>query len=356
MNRSPGSLIMAWILAIVIHVVGGALFVFSMQWESTSHAKTFNNDCMAPIVETVAVNQADVQAEMERIKHFQAQRQENAEETLQTLRQEQTLTEELKAQQRQEYEKLQKQLKAEQAEAQQKLAEAEQARQQETQKVIELRKKMQEDAIRLKTEAEKLEVEREKERKRLAELEKEREKEKQELAKLKKQREKELAELKEIEKTKARLRKEYADIAKKQMEEEARLRQARENASRAERDAAAQQAREAAAAQQATADKLRQQREASELQRLSGQIHDKVTSKWTRPYNLPAGLTCKLHIRLTPTGDVLNVKTMISSGNQAFDASAERAAWAASPLPVTQDRDLFEREMRDIYIVFHPDT
>jgi colicin import membrane protein len=72
-----------------------------------------------------------------------------------------------------------------------------------------------------------------------------------------------------------------------------------------------------------------------------------------RTPGLPPGLKCTVRIRLTATGNVLNVAVMRSSGNAAFDRDAENSVRRAEPLPVPEDKALFER-VSEIEFVFNP--
>jgi colicin import membrane protein len=57
-------------------------------------------------------------------------------------------------------------------------------------------------------------------------------------------------------------------------------------------------------------------------------------------------------VRLAPGGNVIAVSILESSGNSAFDRSAEAAVYKAEPLPVPSG-NLFER-FRDVNFVFDP--
>lgn len=72
-----------------------------------------------------------------------------------------------------------------------------------------------------------------------------------------------------------------------------------------------------------------------------------------RTPGLPHGLKCTVRIRLTAAGNVLSVTVVRSSGNAAFDQDAENSVRRAEPLPVPQDKVLFER-MSEIEFLFKP--
>lgn len=83
-------------------------------------------------------------------------------------------------------------------------------------------------------------------------------------------------------------------------------------------------------------------------------IKVKLENVWERPSMLPDGLQCRLQIQLTPEGEVLSARVVGSSGNIAFDRSAESAAFRASPLPLPKEPELI-KEFTDAIYVFAPD-
>ena len=54
---------------------------------------------------------------------------------------------------------------------------------------------------------------------------------------------------------------------------------------------------------------------------------------------------------ILPTGDLVTVRKIRSSGNPAYDDAVERAIRAAEPLPLPKDRTLFRRDLR---LIFRP--
>jgi colicin import membrane protein len=71
-----------------------------------------------------------------------------------------------------------------------------------------------------------------------------------------------------------------------------------------------------------------------------------VTGKWVRPRGTSTGLQCLVLVEQLPSGDVIKVDIVESSGNVAFDRSVEQAVLAASPLPRPRDRALFDRQIK----------
>lgn len=140
-------------------------------------------------------------------------------------------------------------------------------------------------------------------------------------------------------------REEEAAREQARREEEARQQAAREEAAENARQRAAQQA-----AQQAAADN-------QAIQAYTAVIHETVSRNWSIPPSARNGMTVLLNIRLVPTGEVISVNVIESSGDAAFDRSAEQAVLKAERFPELQQMPtrLFEREFRSINLVFRPE-
>jgi colicin import membrane protein len=83
-------------------------------------------------------------------------------------------------------------------------------------------------------------------------------------------------------------------------------------------------------------------------------IQRRVEQAWLRPAGVPDGLTCVLQVRLGIDGSVLSAQVIQSSGNAAFDRSAEQAVIKASPLPIPQDPQI-AANFRNLVFRFQPD-
>jgi colicin import membrane protein len=66
------------------------------------------------------------------------------------------------------------------------------------------------------------------------------------------------------------------------------------------------------------------------------------------------GLSTELHVRVAPSGTVLDVQIVKKSGNEALDRSAVAAVHRASPLPVPTDPAVFE-SFREIRLILRPE-
>ncbi len=156
-------------------------------------------------------------------------------------------------------------------------------------------------------------------------------------------------------------KKRAADAARKRDDEKKRLAAETERKRQEERRQAQEQRRkdeEAALKEQIAAEEKQREdaraaRAATEAERYKGLMQQKVERNWARPSNSAQGLTCVVHVRLDPSGDVTDAHVVRSSGNAAFDRSVESAVYKASPLPLPQDRSLFDY-FRELEFTFKP--
>ncbi|MGH8552075.1 MAG: TonB C-terminal domain-containing protein, partial [Methylococcales bacterium] len=82
-------------------------------------------------------------------------------------------------------------------------------------------------------------------------------------------------------------------------------------------------------------------------------IAAKVNRLWRRPPSTPKGLSCLIAVKTVPGGEVVSAQVIGTSGNAAFDRSAERAVFQASPLPVPDDPELYS-QFRNFNLRFRP--
>ena len=164
------------------------------------------------------------------------------------------------------------------------------------------------------------------EEKKLKQLKKKKDKEKK-LKKLEKEKKKKEAERKRKEKEK----KKAQEAERKRKEEEKKL-------------------KEKAFQEELEAEQL--QRDQSKISEYTGLIINAIESKFNET-NLKEGLSCKILIRMSEDGTVLESNIVESSGNELFDQRADKAVHSASPLPVPSEIRLFNK-MRTIRITFEP--
>lgn len=118
--------------------------------------------------------------------------------------------------------------------------------------------------------------------------------------------------------------------------------QARQEA--AQREAAAQAARAAAAAAELAAS-------------YASLIRQTVEQRWSRPPTARNGMEVLLSIQLIPTGEVVSVSVLRSSGDTAFDRSAIAAVERAGNFPELKNlppRE-FEQNFRRFRLLFRPE-
>jgi colicin import membrane protein len=84
-------------------------------------------------------------------------------------------------------------------------------------------------------------------------------------------------------------------------------------------------------------------------------IYQAVVGNWSRPPSARNGMQAKLRVELVPTGDVVAVSLVESSGNGAFDRSAEAAVRKARRFEVPKDPELFEQYFRRFTLLFRPE-
>jgi colicin import membrane protein len=106
------------------------------------------------------------------------------------------------------------------------------------------------------------------------------------------------------------------------------------------------QLRDLLARQQADAARKASAARESALGQYTALIRAKVRGNWILPQDLQGNPEAVFLVIQLPTGEVLNVKLLKSSGNPAYDTAVERAILKSSPLPLPSDRSLFDRELK----------
>jgi TonB family protein len=86
-------------------------------------------------------------------------------------------------------------------------------------------------------------------------------------------------------------------------------------------------------------------------------IAEVIGDNWSRPPSARRGMVVVLRIQLVPSGDVVSVTVLKSSGNEAFDLSAINAVNKAGRFAEVVDMPpgMFEREFRSFQLVFNPE-
>jgi colicin import membrane protein len=145
------------------------------------------------------------------------------------------------------------------------------------------------------------------------------------------------------------LREEQRRQEEARRQEQERLEQQR--LQEAERQRQEAQAQAAAAAGEAA------ETEAEMTMAYTAVIHDLVQRNWSRPPSARNDMTAVLRIRLVPTGDVVDVEIVRSSGDAAFDRAAENAVRAVGRFTELQGMPprMFERSFRSLLLTFRPE-
>lgn len=101
---------------------------------------------------------------------------------------------------------------------------------------------------------------------------------------------------------------------------------------------------------------LLEEQMATEAQSYSFKFKQRVESQWSRPPSARTGMTCLLDIQLVPTGRIVSVTVLKSSGNQAFDRSAVQAVKKVEVFPEVKEMspDIFEQYYRRFRFLFNP--
>lgn len=170
----------------------------------------------------------------------------------------------------------------------------------------------------------------------------------QELAEQKKQQEKHLADLKQ----------QQVQIQKQQSLEKQRLaealqKQKQEDTAKAQREAAAKEAQNKA--QLAAQQQQRAAQMSGEVNKYKALIIQAISQHWILPEHVDRQLYSQFRIQLAPSGQVLSVSLIRSSGDQVLDRSAQAAIYKASPLPVPSDAEMFNL-FRDISLTVRPES
>jgi len=150
-----------------------------------------------------------------------------------------------------------------------------------------------------------------------------------------------------------------AERKKQEAQEKERQKRAQEEARKKEETRRQKLTEQSLQEQLAAEEKARQTaasaaRAGTEIEKYRYLIEQRVSRSWNRPVGVAKGLKCEVHVRLTPSGEVLSANVVRSSGNAVFDRSVENAVYKAAPLPLPGDPALFDN-FREIRFVFDPD-
>ena len=147
----------------------------------------------------------------------------------------------------------------------------------------------------------------------------------------------------------------------KVQEQQRKQEQARREAEQRERQQREQQRREQQQREQELSAALAAEDEAmaegAETTTYEEAIAVAIEDNWSRPPSARRDMQVVLRIQLIPTGEVVGVTVLKSSGDQAFDRSAVNAVNKAGKFPEVADAppQVFERHLRSLQLVFRPE-
>jgi colicin import membrane protein len=165
------------------------------------------------------------------------------------------------------------------------------------------------------------------------------------LEKEKKEQERKAAEAKAKAEAEKKAQEKKAAEAKAKAEAERKAAEAKAQAAKQEQ---ARREAELAAAMAAEED-LRAAQNSGEMDRYIALIQQKVERNWVPPASAQVGLECEVAVVQLPNGDVVDARTVRCNGDAAVQRSIEAAVRRASPLPIPDNRALFERNLRFIF-------
>ncbi|HSX84044.1 MAG TPA: cell envelope integrity protein TolA [Cellvibrio sp.] len=161
-----------------------------------------------------------------------------------------------------------------------------------------------------------------------------------------------------LQKIKTEQAKQAAAKAEQQRKKEEEEKKRKAEAERKKRE---QQQREAMERLEAALQKeeqfLSERSDDANVQSYEALIQERIIQNWSRPPSARNGMQAILEINMVPTGQVVNVRVIKSSGDVAFDRSAEQAVKRVDRFTEIMDMpsDLFERNFRVFRLLFQPE-
>ena len=122
-------------------------------------------------------------------------------------------------------------------------------------------------------------------------------------------------------------------------------------------DAKRRREQEIALAMAAEEEQQQAETEAELAMAYTDSIRAAIEDNWSRPPSARRDMRVVLRIQLIPTGEVVGVTVVESSGNEAFDLSAIDAVKKAAQFPEVADAPppVFERHLRSFKLEFRPE-
>ncbi|MGV0005699.1 MAG: cell envelope integrity protein TolA [Candidatus Porifericomitaceae bacterium WSBS_2022_MAG_OTU9] len=323
------------LLSLLVHTIFSVPVFFNLQ-----SAVKLRPEQKFSALEAVSIEAKAVEQELQRLRDIDLQKEQLLSDKV-AAAEAATKAAEMAAEQARQRSKQQEALQQKQQKelqqltAQRKLEEQKKLKA-ETERKVEEQKKLKVETERKAEEQKKLKAETERKAEEQKKLKAETERKAEEQKKLKAETERKAEEQKKLKaeaERKAEEQKKLKAEAARKAEEEKRQ---KEDAARKAEEQQRQKEEEARKS------KLQQARDQRLLAALVEEIKNRTTSNFNLT-GLPEGLSCKLEISLSPSGEVLGVIVKGSSGNELFDRRAELAVKKASPLPVPDDPRDFAR-------------
>ena len=129
--------------------------------------------------------------------------------------------------------------------------------------------------------------------------------------------------------------------ADKRAQQEKKLAEARERQTREAEALKAQAERERQVQQKVAADTARVKADADYIRRIQAKVKGNVTL----PPDIPGNPEAVFDIVQLPTGEIIDVQLVKSSGVRAYDEAVQRAILKSSPLPRPDSADMFRRSI-----------
>jgi colicin import membrane protein len=133
---------------------------------------------------------------------------------------------------------------------------------------------------------------------------------------------------------------------------EAEAKAERERLARMRREQLAADLAEAISQEQLLLKSEEEERSANSYRQL---IQKRLSESWSRPPSARRGMETMIRLQLVPTGRVVGVTILNSSGDAAFDRSVELAAFKVNLVELqSMPAALFEKKFRQVNVLFSP--
>ncbi len=321
------------LLSLLVHTIFSVPLVFNLQ-----SAVKLQPQQKVSALEAVSIKATAVEQELQRLRDIDLQKEQLLSDKV-AVAEAAKKAAEMAAEQARQRSKQQEALQQQQQKKLQQLT---------AQRKVEERKQREAKVARKVEEKKKLKAETERKAEEQKKLKAETERKAEEQKKLKAETERKAEEQKKL---KAEAERKVEEQKKLKAEAERKAEEQKRQKEEATRKAEEQQRQKE---EEARKSKLQQARD----QRMLAALGEEIKNRTTPHFNLtglPEGLSCKLEISLSPSGEVLGVTVKGSSGNELFDRRAELAVKKASPLPVPRDpRDFGRLELGKISFTFEP--